>query len=152
MVPLAPPSGPKEGPLQTTSSKEQERTPSSSARLSGRGRALPTPASTSPRKPGQPDEVYSPASQQSVDEMMDESVSPSDDDLLPSDMEPTTWLETAAETSTVDEDVVTTLLNLMRMVIARVLMAAARYSVTHDRSSIHRLTSIVSLTSWVQIR
>lgn len=68
------------------------------------------------------------------------------------DMEPTTWLETAAETSTVDEDVVTTLLNLMRMVIARVLMAAARYSVTHDRSSIHRLTSIVSLTSWVQIR
>lgn len=68
------------------------------------------------------------------------------------DMEPTTWLETAAETSTVDEDVVATLLNLMRMVIARVLMAAARYSVTHDRSSIHRLTSIVWLTSWVQIR
>ncbi|KAG0410736.1 hypothetical protein HPB47_012157, partial [Ixodes persulcatus] len=64
MVPLAPPSGPKEGPSQTTSSKEQERTPSSSARLSGRGRALPTPALTSSRKPGQPDEVYSPASQQ----------------------------------------------------------------------------------------
>ncbi|KAG0420237.1 hypothetical protein HPB47_003593 [Ixodes persulcatus] len=78
--------GPKEGPSQTTSSKEQERTPSSSARLSGRGRALPTPASTSSRKPGQPDEAYSPASQQPVDEMMDESVSPSDDDLLPSDV------------------------------------------------------------------
>ncbi|KAG0410224.1 hypothetical protein HPB47_012666 [Ixodes persulcatus] len=57
-----------------------------------------------------------------------------------------------SETSTVDEDVVATLLNLMRMVIARVSMAAARYSVTHDRSSTHRLTSIVWLTSWVQIR
>ncbi|KAG0435103.1 hypothetical protein HPB47_018683 [Ixodes persulcatus] len=56
--------GPKEGPSQTTSPKEQERTPSSSACLSGRGRALPTPASTSSRKPGQPDEAYSPASQQ----------------------------------------------------------------------------------------
>ncbi|CAN8031289.1 unnamed protein product [Ixodes persulcatus] len=87
MVPLAPPSGPKEGPSQTTSSKEQEWTPSSSARLSGRGRALPTPASTSSRKPGQPDEAYSPASQQPVDEMMDESVSPSDNDLLPSGAE-----------------------------------------------------------------
>ncbi|CAN7975786.1 unnamed protein product [Ixodes persulcatus] len=87
MVPLAPPSGPKEGPSQTTSPKEQERTPSSSARLSGRGRALPTPASTSSRKPGQPDEAYSPARQQSVDEMVDESVSPSDDDLLPSGAE-----------------------------------------------------------------
>ncbi|CAN8008681.1 unnamed protein product [Ixodes pacificus] len=58
-------------------------------------------------------------------------------------MKSTTWLETAAETSTVDKDVVATLLNLMRMVITRVLMAAARYSVTHDRSSIHRLTSVV---------
>ncbi|CAN7987900.1 unnamed protein product [Ixodes pacificus] len=87
MVPLAPPSGPKEGPSQTTCSKELERTPSSSARRSGRGRALPTPASTSSRKPGQLDEAYSPASQQSVDKMMDESVSPSDDDLLPSGAE-----------------------------------------------------------------
>ncbi|KAM7298624.1 putative choline O-acyltransferase [Ixodes scapularis] len=87
MVPLAPPSGPKEGPSQTTSSKEVERTPSSSARPSGRGRALPNPASTSSQKPGQLYEAYSPASQQSVDEMMDESVSPSDDDRFPSGAE-----------------------------------------------------------------
>ncbi|KAM7308063.1 hypothetical protein ISCGN_011698 [Ixodes scapularis] len=84
VVPLAPPSVPKEGPSQTTSSKELQRTPSSSARSSGRGRALPTPASTSSRKPGQLDEAYSTASQQSVDEMMDESMPPSDDDLVPS--------------------------------------------------------------------
>ncbi|KAM7290326.1 hypothetical protein ISCGN_026971 [Ixodes scapularis] len=84
VVPLAPPSVPKEGPPQTTSSKELERTPSSSARSSGRGRALPTPASTSSRKPGQLDETYSTASQHSVDEMMDESMPPSDDDLVPS--------------------------------------------------------------------
>ncbi|KAM7307569.1 hypothetical protein ISCGN_011205 [Ixodes scapularis] len=84
VVPLAPPSVLKEGPSQTTSSKELERTPSSSARSSGRGRALPTPASTSSRKPGQLDEAYSTASQQSVDEMMDESMPPSDDDLVPS--------------------------------------------------------------------
>ncbi|KAM7291123.1 hypothetical protein ISCGN_027698 [Ixodes scapularis] len=84
VVPLAPPSVLKEGPSQTTSSKELERTPSSSARSSGRGRALPTPASTSSRKPGQLDEAYSTASQQSVDEMMDESIPPSDDDLVPS--------------------------------------------------------------------
>ncbi|KAM7310035.1 hypothetical protein ISCGN_006995 [Ixodes scapularis] len=73
-------------------------------------------------------------------------------DMTGKDMESTTWLETAAETSTVDKDVVVTLLNLMHMVIARVLMAAARYSVTHDRFSIHRLTTIVWLTFWVQIR
>ncbi|KAM7290919.1 hypothetical protein ISCGN_027496 [Ixodes scapularis] len=85
VVPLAPPSVLKEGPSQTTSSKELERTPSSSARSSGRGRALPTPASTSSRKPGQLDEAYSTASQQSVDEMMDESMPPSDDDLVPSE-------------------------------------------------------------------
>ncbi|KAM7312770.1 hypothetical protein ISCGN_009674 [Ixodes scapularis] len=84
VVPLAPPSVLKEGPSQTTSSKELERTPSSSARSSGRGRALPTPASTSSRKPGQLDEAYSTASQQSADEMMDESMPPSDDDLVPS--------------------------------------------------------------------
>lgn len=68
------------------------------------------------------------------------------------DMEPRTWSETAAKTSTVDQDVVATQLNLMLMVIAGASIAAAQYSVTHDRSSIHRLTSIVWLTSWVQIR
>lgn len=66
------------------------------------------------------------------------------------DMEPRTWSETAAKTSTVDQDVVATQLNLMLMVIAGA--SIAQYSVTHDRSSIHRLTSIVWLTSWVQIR
>lgn len=82
--PLAPPSGPKEGTSQTTSSKELERTPSVSNRPSGRGRALPTHASTSSRKPGQLDKVHSPTSQQSpAYEVMDESMPPFVDDLVP---------------------------------------------------------------------
>ncbi|KAG0423273.1 hypothetical protein HPB47_000926 [Ixodes persulcatus] len=48
-------------------------------------RALPIHASTSSRKSGQLDEAHSPTTQQSqADEVMDESMPPSDDALLPS--------------------------------------------------------------------
>ncbi|CAN7937950.1 unnamed protein product [Ixodes hexagonus] len=77
------PSVSKEGSSLSSVSKEPERAPLGSARLSGRGRAFPTHASTSSRKPGQADEAHTATTQQSsAEEMMDDSMPPLDDDLL----------------------------------------------------------------------
>ncbi|CAN7938570.1 unnamed protein product [Ixodes hexagonus] len=83
VVHATPPSGPKEGSLPTTSTKEPEWAPLASAGPpAGRGRASTTQASTASRKPGRLDEVHSSASQQSpAEEMMDESMPPLDVDL-----------------------------------------------------------------------
>lgn len=70
------------------------------------------------------------------------------------DIEPTTWSETAAETSTVDEDVVATQLNLMRMVIAKASIAAifshAR-PFQHPPADVNRLADFLGADPLVKI-
>ncbi|CAN7942685.1 unnamed protein product [Ixodes hexagonus] len=99
VVHATPPSGPKEGSLPTTYTKEPERAPLASAGPPpGRGRASTTQASTASRKPGRLDEVHSSASQQSpAEEMMDESMPPLDDDLTISGAESSPVPSEAAE-------------------------------------------------------